>query len=62
MRENVHQPGHSANQAEQWRNSHNDFENDETSLQSHHLVTRTGLHHFNIFRPRPAHVLQRQCG
>ena len=57
----MHQTRNRPDQPEQRRNAHNDFKNDETSLQPHHLVTRTGLHHFNIFRTRPAQMLQRHA-
>ncbi len=62
VRKNVYQAGNGPDQSEQWRNSNNDFKNDEASLQPHHLVPRTGLHHFNIFRTRAAQMLQSHAG
>jgi hypothetical protein len=57
----VHQPGDRADQAEQWCNPDNDFENDEAFFQPHHLVTRTRLNRFHIFRAWAAQILQRHA-
>src|SRR6266487_1325633 len=58
VRKNMHQSRDRADQTEQWCNAYNDFENDETFFQAHHLVACTRLDRFHIFRTRSAQMLQ----
>ena len=61
MGKNVDQSRDRTDQPEQRRNAYNDFENDETFFQAHHLVTRTRLDRFHIFGARSAQMLQRHA-
>src|SRR5947199_3107117 len=59
MGKNMYQSRNGADQPQERRNAYNHFKNDQTFFEPHHLVPRTCLNYFHVFRTRPAQILQR---
>src|SRR5213080_1974567 len=59
MGENMHESRDGTDQSEQRSDADDNFKDDETSFQAHHLVAGTSLDRFDVFRTRPSQILQR---
>ena len=57
-REDMDETRDGSDQSDQWRDAGDDFEHDQPALEPDQFVPRPRLHGLDIFRTRPAQMLQ----